>query len=403
MTVTERFIKYVRIHTASSEESETVPTTSRQFDLARLLADEMRQLGFENVYEDEHAYVYGELPATEGYESLPAIAFNAHVDTIPDFSGENVNPIITENYNGEDFPLGDSGRVIEKSMFEHLSSLKGQTLITTDGTTVLGADDKAGIAEIMTAFENLIDGNIPHRRVIAVFSPDEEVGHGAALMDLDRVNAAFGFTVDGGEPYEINYETFNAAAARWEIKGFNIHPGDAKDKMINANCVAFEINSMLPAAEVPEKTENYEGFYHLFSMKGTVESAELNYIVRDHDASLFESKIKTLRLIEKTINEKYGPGTAVLTIVNQYRNMAELLEKQFYIVDMAKDAIRKEGMTPVTVPIRGGTDGSQLSFRGLLCPNLGTGGYACHGPYEHITSERMEQCVRVILNIITHE
>lgn len=400
MKAYERFLTYVKVHTASAEDTEQTPTTARQFDLTHLLAEEMRTLGMEDVYEDEHAYVYGFIPASEGLEDKPCVGFIAHLDTIPDFSGENVKPQLIENYDGGDVALGDSGRVLSAEKFPHLQSLKGQTLITTDGTTVLGADDKAGIAAVMTACERVLAEKLPHGRIAVCFTPDEEVGHGAALLDLERLGADFAYTVDGEELNEINYETFNAAAAKWEINGFNIHPGDAKDRMINACLVAMEINAMLPSGEVPAKTEDHEGFFHLTDMSGNVEKASLSYIIRDHDAGSFEAKKRTLRLIEKLINAKYGEGTAKLTIKEQYRNMAERLGERMEIVEMVKRAILREGMEPVTTPIRGGTDGAQLSFRGLLCPNIGTGGYCFHGPYEHITVEHLETAARIVLNLI---
>jgi len=400
MRAYERLIRYARIHTASAEDSEQTPTTRRQFDLSRLLAEEMRQLGFAEVYEDTHAYVYGALPATRGCENRPCVGFIAHIDTVPDFSGENVRPQIHERYDGGDVPLGDSGRVLSPAQFPHLAAWKGQTLITTDGTTVLGADDKAGVAEILTACERLLAEEYPHGRIAVCFTPDEEVGHGAALLDLNRLGAAFAYTVDGGELEEINYETFNAAVAHWAIRGFNIHPGDAKDKMINASQVAMEINAQLPAGERPEHTEGYEGFYHLTDMKGSVERAELDYIVRDHDAVAFQARLDRLLQIERKINEKYGEGTATLTLRQQYRNMAEKLREHMDVVDLARRAIRAAGLAPVDVPIRGGTDGAQLSFRGLPCPNIGTGGACFHGPYEHITAENMDKAVDIILNIV---
>lgn len=400
MCIQDRFIQYVQVHTASAEDTEQTPTTERQFDLSRLLEQEMLSLGMEGVYVDEHAYVYGFLPATPGLEDKPCVGLIAHLDTIPDFSGENVHPQVIKDYDGGPVKLGESGRTLTPEQFPHLPKLKGHTLITTDGTTVLGADDKAGIAAIMTACETLLAENRPHGRVAVCFTPDEEVGHGAALLDLQRFGADFAFTVDGGEAQEINYETFNASAAVFQVQGFNIHPGSAKDKMINASQVAMEINALLPAAERPEHTEQYEGFYHLTDMSGTVEKAELRYIIRDHDAAGLEQRKKTLRLIEKYINEKYGAGTATLTIRDQYRNMAEKLSERFEIVELVKAAIRREGLEPVTAPIRGGTDGSQLSFRGLLCPNIGSGGYGCHGSYEHITVENLESVTRVILNIL---
>lgn len=401
MRAYERLLKYVKIHTASAENVDATPTTQRQFDLSRELAGEMRALGMARVYEDEHAYVYGELPASAGMEDKPAIGFIAHIDTVPDFSGENVRPQVIENYDGGPVQLGTSGRTLSPAKFPELSDFVGQTLITTDGTTVLGADDKAGVAEIMTACEHIIAENRPHGRISVCFTPDEEVGHGAALLDLERFGADFAYTMDGGVLNEVNFETFNAASAHWEINGFNIHPGDAKNTMINACLVAMEINSMLPSGDTPAKTEGYEGFFHLMDMSGTVEAASLDYIVRDHDAAAFAVRKETMRHIEKLINEKYGAGTAKLTLADQYRNMAECLSAHMEVVELAEEAIRKAGLEPVRVPIRGGTDGAQLSFRGLPCPNLGTGGYSFHGPFEHITVEGMDVAVDIILNLIS--
>ena len=396
----ERLLKYAAVHTASAEDVDATPTTARQFDLAHLLADELRALGMAEVYEDEHAYVYAALPASAGMEGERAIGLIAHIDTVPDFSGENVRPQVIENYDGGEVTLGTSGRVLSPEKFAELPTLKGQTLITTDGTTVLGADDKAGVAEIMTACERIIAQGIPHGRIAVCFTPDEEVGHGAALLDFDRLGADFAYTVDGGALEEVNFETFNAAAAHWDVTGFNIHPGDAKNTMINASLVACEINAMLPAGDTPAHTEGYEGFYHLMSMTGTVERAELDYIVRDHSAASFAARETTLRHIEKLINEKYGAGTAKLTLTEQYRNMAECMSDHMDIVERAERAIAAAGLKPVRVPVRGGTDGAQLSLRGLSCPNLGTGGYSFHGPYEHITAEAMDTAVEIILGIV---
>ena len=400
MRAYERLLKYAAVHTASAEDVDATPTTARQFDLAHLLADELRALGMAEVYEDEHAYVYAALPASAGMEGERAIGLIAHIDTVPDFSGENVRPQVIENYDGGEVTLGTSGRVLSPEKFAELPALKGQTLITTDGTTVLGADDKAGVAEIMTACERIIAQGIPHGRIAVCFTPDEEVGHGAALLDFDRLRADFAYTVDGGALEEVNFETFNAAAAHWDITGFNIHPGDAKNTMINASLVACEINAMLPAGDTPAHTEGYEGFYHLMSMTGTVERAELDYIVRDHSAASFAARETTLRHIEKLINEKYGAGTAKLTLTEQYRNMAECMSDHMDIVERAERAIAAAGLKPVRVPVRGGTDGAQLSFRGLPCPNLGTGGHSFHGPYEHITAEAMDTAVEIILGIV---
>ncbi|MEF2772424.1 MAG: peptidase T [Blautia caecimuris] len=400
MRAYERFLNYVKIHTTSDENSNTTPSTRRQFDLAEILAEEMKKLGVKDVRVDENCYVYGAIPATLGYEDKPAIGLIAHLDTAPDFCGEHVNPQIYRNYNGEDVTLGDSGKVLSVKTFPHLKELKGRTLITTDGTTLLGADDKAGIAEIMTVAEELLKGTMPHGKICIAFTPDEEVGSGADKLDIPAFGAQYAYTADGGCENEIVYENFNASEAVFKIRGFNIHPGEAKNKMINAALVGMEINSMLPNLETPAHTELYEGFFHLCEMEGTVENATLQYIIRDHSAASFEARENTLRHIEKIMNEKYGQGTVSLEIHEQYRNMIEKIAPCMQLVDYAKDAIRELGMEPNTDPIRGGTDGAQLSFRGLPCPNLGTGGYAFHGPYEHITAEGMDTAVHVMLGIL---
>lgn len=400
MRAYERFLNYVKIHTTSDENSNTTPSTRRQFDLAEILAEEMKKLGVKDVRVDENCYVYGTVPATPGYEDKPAIGLIAHLDTAPDFCGEHVNPQIHRNYNGEDVTLGDSGKVLSVKTFPHLKELKGRTLITTDGTTLLGADDKAGIAEIMTVAEELLKGTMPHGKICIAFTPDEEVGSGADKMDIPAFGAQYAYTADGGCENEIVYENFNASEAVFKIRGFNIHPGEARNKMINAALVGMEINSMLPNLETPAHTELYEGFFHLCEMEGTVENATLQYIIRDHSAASFEARENTLRHIEKIMNEKYGQGTVKLEIHEQYRNMIEKVAPCMQLVDYAKDAIRELGMEPNTDPIRGGTDGAQLSFRGLPCPNLGTGGYAFHGPYEHITAEGMDTAVHVMLGIL---
>ena len=400
MQAYERLLNYVKIYTTSDEAAMTVPSTTRQFDLARLLVSEMKEMGIEDARVDEKCYVYGTIPATAGYENATALGFIAHLDTAPDFNGAHVNPQLHENYNGEDVPLGTSGLFLRTEQFPHLKTLKGRTLITTDGTSLLGADDKAGIAEILTAAQELLKSDKPHGKICICFSPDEEIGGGAADLDIPGFGAKYAFTVDGGAENEIEYENFNAAAAIFDIKGFNIHPGDSKNKMINASLLACKINSMLPEAETPRDTEGYEGFFHLTELSGDVEHARLSYIVRDHSASHFEARLKMLRHIEKIMNERWGKGCVTLTIRQQYRNMKEKIEPCMHLVENARQAIRDLGMEPVTCPVRGGTDGAQLSFRGLPCPNLGTGGNAFHGPYEHITAEGMDFVVKVILGII---
>lgn len=399
MRAYERLLKYVVIHTTSDEESKTVPSTDIQFDLARSLEAEMKELGISDVAVDEHCYVTGRIPASKGCEKAPKIGFIAHLDTAPDCSGENVKPLIHENYDGKDIDLGN-GRTISTALFPHLLGLKGRTLITTDGTTLLGADDKSGIAEIMTMAEIMLKEDIPHGEICIAFTPDEEIGHGAELLDIESFGADFAYTVDGGPENEIEYENFNAAKAVFTIKGVSVHPGSAKNRMINAALIACEIASMLPAAETPAHTEEREGFYHLTDISGEVEHAKISYIVRDHDAELFNSKLKTLKLIEKVLNEKYGPGTVVLTLTEQYRNMIEKIRPHMHIVETAIECIKEQGLDAKGVPIRGGTDGAQLSFRGLPCPNLGTGGYAFHGPLEHITAEGMDAVVNIMCGII---
>ena len=400
MRAYERLLNYVKIHTTSDENSTTVPTTARQFDLAKVLVEEMKAMGIQDARVGENCYVYGTIPATPGYEAKTAIGFIAHLDTAPDFCGEHVNPQIRENYDGKDVALGDSGKVLETAKFPHLAKLAGRTLITTDGTTLLGADDKAGIAEIMTLAESLLNGDMPHGKVCIAFTPDEEVGSGAAEFDISGFGAEYAYTVDGGCENEIVYENFNACAAQVEIKGFNIHPGEAKNTMVNAALVATEFNSMLPSGETPRDTQMYEGFFHLCGIEGTVERAKMEYIVRDHSSACFEARQTTLRHIEKLLNEKYGEGTVQVTIRQQYRNMEEMLAPCMHLIDNAKDVIRELGMEPDVSPVRGGTDGAQLSFRGLPCPNLGTGGYAFHGPYEHITAEGMDTSVKVLQGIV---
>lgn len=399
MRAYERLLNYVVIHTTSDENSKTVPSTKRQFDLAKELVEEMKNLGIMDAAVDQHAYVTGHIPATPGCENAPKIGFIAHLDTAPDSSGENVKPCIHENYDGCDIEIGN-GKVLSTKLFPHLKNLKGRTLITTDGSTLLGADDKAGIAEIMTMAETVIKDDIPHGVISLAFTPDEEIGHGAELLDINSFGADFAYTVDGGAENEIEYENFNAAKAVFKINGVSVHPGDAKNRMVNAALLACEIASMLPAAETPAHTEKREGFYHLTDISGDVEHAEIAYIVRDHDQSLYEAKIKTMQLIEKTLNERYGSGTVVLTVTEQYKNMIDKIRPHMHIVETAKRCISEQGLSPLEIPVRGGTDGAQLSFRGLPCPNLGLGGYGYHGPFEHITAEGMDTVVKILCSIV---
>lgn len=400
MRAYERLIEYVKVPTPSAEESTTHPTSQCQFDLANKLVEELKTLGAVDVRVDGHCYVYGKIPASAGYEGKTKLGFISHMDTVSDFADHAVRPLVHPDYDGEDLKLGESGRVLEKSVFPHLSELKGRTLITSDGTTILGADDKAGIAEIMAMVEELEKRDIPHGQISIGFTPDEEVGQGADLFDVPGFGAEFAYTVDGGREGEIEYENFNASGAKIKITGFNVHPGSSKDTMINAAEVACEIQSLLPEKENPRYTEGYEGFYHLTGMKGDVACAEMEYIIRDHDAEKFAAKEAYLREVAEKMNQKYGKGTVELEIHEQYRNMAEKIQPCFHLIENAQEAARRAGIQPQVLPVRGGTDGARLSYMGLPCPNLGTGGYACHGPYEHVTAEGMDQTVELLLELV---
>lgn len=400
MRVEERLLKYVSYWTTSDEECRQIPSTDRQFALGKVLEQELRELGLEKVTLTDHCYVYGLLPATKSYEEKAAVGFISHMDTAPDFSGENVKPQIISDYDGRDVLLKGSGAYLKVSDFPTLETLKGRTLITTDGTTLLGADDKAGVAEIMTAVEQIISENIPHGDIWIGFTPDEEVGCGADLFDLDYFKAKFAYTVDGDYEGEVAYENFNAASASFEINGVNVHPGEAKDIMINAALVGCEIASLLPENETPAHTEGREGFYHLTDFSGDIAHAKVNYIVRDHDKATFEKRLDVLRGIEKKMNEKYHADTVKLNITHSYSNMLEVIEKNEFVVDIARKAIKNAGLEPISRPVRGGTDGARLSFMGLPCPNLGTGGYGFHGPFEHISVEGMNTAVSVIKEIV---
>ena len=402
MKVEERFLNYVSYWTTSDEESTAHPSTARQFDLGKVLEQELKDLGLTKVVLTENCYVYGLLPATSGMENAKAVGFIAHMDTAPDYSGEHVKPQIIENYNGEDVVLKGTNALLKVSDFPTLKDLKGRTLITTDGTTLLGADDKAGIAVILTAVEEIITSGMPHGDIWIGFTPDEEIGAGADLFDLDYFKADYAYTLDGDYEGEVAYENFNASSAVFSVKGVNVHPGEAKDIMVNAAAVACEIQASLPEAETPSHTEGREGFYHLTDMSGDVASATLSYIIRDHDKDSFASRLDTLRALEKKMNEKYGAGTVSLKITDSYSNMLEIIEQHPFVVELAREAIASTGLTPISRPVRGGTDGARLSFMGLPCPNLGTGGYGFHGPYEHISVEGMETAVKIVTYLAAH-
>lgn len=400
MTVTERLLQYVQISTPSDEDAQGTPSTSCQFDMAKVLKEQLTELGFENIRLTENCFVYGELPATPGMDELPCLGLIAHMDTAPAFNGLNIKPQIIPDYDGKDVVLPGTGTVLSVKNFPHLPKLKGKTLITTDGTTLLGADDKAGIAEIVSACEEVVVSGRAHGRIAVAFTPDEEIGLGVHSFDVENFPAKFAYTVDGGELGELAFENFNACAATVEFNGFSVHPGSSKDTMINASLLAMQFNAMLPSADIPRDTEGYEGFFHMDAMQGDVVHAKLDYIVRDHDANKFEARKDMLRHIVKIMNERWGEGTVVLTIREQYRNMREKIEECFFLIENARKAMRAAGFEPFDCPVRGGTDGAQLCYMGLPTPNLCTGGYAFHGPYEHITVEDMEACTKMLVELV---
>ena len=402
MNVVDRFLKYVSFDTQSSEENyETRPSTAKQMKLAEALKLEMEEMGLQDVSLDEQAYLMATLPANID-KLLPVIGFIAHLDTSPDMSGENVKPRIVKNYDGKDITLNEDEKVIlSPSMFPELLNHLNEDLIVTDGTTLLGADDKAGIAEIMTAMQYLIDHpEIKHGKIRIAFNPDEEIGMGASMFDVEKFGCEWGYTMDGGEVGELEFENFNAASAKITIKGLNVHPGYAKNKMVNAGLIAAQFVGMLPPSERPEHTAGYEGFYHLTGMNATVEEATISYIVRDHDAQKFEKRLKLLQDITDYLNKIYPDGTVKLDIKQQYRNMREIVEPKKHIVELAEQSMKDVGVTPIVRPIRGGTDGAQLSFKGLPCPNIFGGGLNFHGRYEFIPIQSMEKAVRVIVKIV---
>lgn len=395
----ERFLRYVAVDTQSDPESETFPSTAKQLTLLNLLLEEMLVMGLADVEIDPHGYVTGTIPAIPGCEQKPVIGFISHVDTSPDMTGVEIKPQFVYDYDGEDIRLNES-LTMRVAEFPELSFFKGHTLITTDGTTLLGADDKAGIAEIMTAAEYLMaHPEIPHGTVRIGFTPDEEVGRGVDFFDVENFGANFAYTVDGGFEGELEYENFNAASAKIAVQGRNIHPGYAKDKMINALQVICEINALLPAAQRPEHTEEYDGFYHLVGMNGTVEQATSEYIIRDHSREKFEAKKSYLQSVVNLLEEKYGKGVISLTVKDQYYNMREMVEPHPEVIGRAEKAMRLAGVVPVVRPIRGGTDGSRLSYMGLPCPNLFTGGMNFHGKFEYCSVDTMCRACKMLVHL----
>ncbi len=398
--ILDRFLRYVSVDTQSCESSETQPSTEKQLKLLRMLRDELKAMGIQATL-DKYGYVMGTLPATPGVQA-PKLGFIAHVDTAPDASGADIKPQIIENYDGGDIALrGVPGLYLKPSEFPELLEHKGQTLITTDGTTLLGADDKAGVAEIMDAVQYLVEHpEIPHGEIKIGFTPDEEIGRGVVKFDVKKFGADYAYTMDGGDIGELEFENFNAAAATIRIQGRNVHPGYAKGKMKNAIRIAEELDSLLPANQKPEYTEGYEGFYHLIAFNGSVEEATVTYILRDHDLELYEEKKAVVRRCVDFINAKYGEGTATAEIRHQYYNMRKQVEPHYHIIEKAIQAMEMEGIKPKVQPIRGGTDGANLSFMGLPCPNLFAGGLNFHGKMEFVPLENMEAASRVILNLI---
>ncbi len=401
MTLLERFLKYVSIHTTSDDTTGTVPSTSRQMEFAKILAEELKSIGMQDVELDDKAYLMATLPSNTD-KDVPTIGFIAHLDTAPDMSGENVQPRVVENYDGGEIVLNEQENIVlSPKQFPELKKYVNQSIVVTNGLTLLGADDKAGIAEIMTAMEYFIKNpDIKHGKVRVAFNPDEEIGLGAHNFDVEKFGCQFAYTMDGGEIGELEYENFNAAGAKITISGRNVHPGYAKDKMINSMKIASKFITSLPQNETPENTDGYEGFYHLTSMVGDVEKTTLSYIIRDHDRNKFEERKAHIQAMVEQINTEYGQNTASVDIKDQYYNMKEKVEPVIHIIDTAFEAIRQAGVEPKVKPIRGGTDGAQLSFKGLPCPNIFAGGHNFHGKYEFVPVESMQKATEVIQNII---
>ena len=396
-----RFLNYVKIYSTSDPESESTPSSPQQWDIANFIFAELKTLGLSDVSIDEHGYIYAYVPSNLENDNEPVIGFIAHYDTSPDFNGENVNPQIWENYDGEDLLLNkETGFTLSSSKFEKLKQLIGQTIITTDGTTLLGADDKAGLAEIVTAAEYLLaHPEIKHGRIAIGFTPDEEIGRGAHKFDVKKFGAEWAYTMDGSEVGELEYENFNAAGAVVNIHGLSVHPGYAFGKMVNASLLAAEFIKMLPENETPSTTKGFDGFYHLTDLKSDVSEAKIQYIIRDHDEVKFEARKKFITDQVAAFNKKFGEGTAEIEIKEQYRNMKQQFEGKMHIVDIAEAALKEANIEPKIKAIRGGTDGAQLSYMGLPCPNIFAGGMNFHGPYEYVALESMEKAVEVIVNI----
>lgn len=400
--VIDYFLQYVQIDTQSEDSGETVPSTMRQHDLAKTLADRLEEMGAQEItYDREHCYVYASIPAAKGCENAPVLGFIAHMDTSPAVSGANVKPRIVRNYDGGDIVLNPEKNIVTKVKdFPGLARHKGQDLIVTDGATLLGADDKAGIAAIMAMAEELLKHpDMPHGKIRIGFTPDEEVGAGTDYFDVKLFGADFAYTVDGGAVGELEYENFNAAGAKVLVQGRSVHPGSAKNAMKNAILILQEFQSLLPAGENPVYTEGYEGFYHLDGINGTVERAEGDYIIRDHDREKFEQKKRYFLSAGAFLNEKYGQGTVEISLKDSYYNMREIIEKNMHLIQNAQAAMEEMGITPVILPIRGGTDGARLSFMGLPCPNLGTGGFCMHSRHEYACVQSMEQNVKLLIKI----
>ncbi|MFC2465886.1 MAG: peptidase T [Bacteroidota bacterium] len=401
MNLLERFLKYVSIHTTSDENTGLVPSTPQQMEFAKILAEELKDMGMQDVSLDKKGYLMATLPSNID-KDVPTVGFISHLDTSPDMSGKNVKPRIVENYDGNDIVLNEKENIVlSPKQFPELTMYRGQSLVVTNGLTLLGADDKAGIAEIMTAMDYFIKNpDVKHGKVRIAFNPDEEIGLGAHLFDVDKFGCQFAYTMDGGEIGELEYENFNAAGAKVTFYGTNVHPGYAKNKMVNSMKIATKFMATVPANESPEYTDGYEGFYHLTGIGGDVEKTTVSYIIRDHDRKKFEERKAHLQMLVDKINSEFGDNTATLEVKDQYYNMKEKVEPVKYIVDIASEAIRQAGVEPKVKPIRGGTDGAQLSFKGLPCPNIFAGGHNFHGKYEFVPIQSMEKATEVVKNII---